>query len=238
MKAMTRCFTLIELLVVIAILSILMCLLLPALQKSKESARSVACKGNLKQLSAAMLIYAQDNGGWTPYPADYTKPVGYRNYYELLKTFSLVPKFADGRHGVYSCPSGPTPQNTRQMYGIRCNEQNPSKGFKITASIITITTSYVSMKWTPSAFVTIGDSRYKSLSIQWEQIDDSNYAGAATGLPCVRHLKTANVGFADGHVAGISGPDLMYGYYSVSDSSTYKFSAYIDSDGNIVSPYL
>ena len=56
-------FTLIELLVVIAIIAILMAILMPALNRVKEQGKRAVCLSNLKQLTLAWIMYADDNGG-------------------------------------------------------------------------------------------------------------------------------------------------------------------------------
>ena len=61
-----RAFTLVELLVVIGIIALLVSILLPALNKAKESSRQVKCLSNLKQLGNATMQYVNDNKGVLP----------------------------------------------------------------------------------------------------------------------------------------------------------------------------
>ena len=60
-------FTLIELLVVIAVIALLAALMLPSLNRAKESGRSAYCKNNLHQITLGILMYADESNDYFPW---------------------------------------------------------------------------------------------------------------------------------------------------------------------------
>ena len=62
-----KAFSLIELLVVVAIIALLASIILPALGKAREEARSAVCKANLKTWGMASVLYAESSQGYMIY---------------------------------------------------------------------------------------------------------------------------------------------------------------------------
>lgn len=103
----------------IAIISVLAAMLLPALQRARNSANQTACMSNMKQLGVFVTLYANDNEDW--YPANKTDS-GSPGWWRLeLAPYAGIPvndpgrtpiewtwrSRMAGRSSVFGCPEFP-----------------------------------------------------------------------------------------------------------------------------------
>src|SRR4051812_20440904 len=78
-------FGILELLIVVGIIALLVSILLPSLCRSRETANRVKCASNLRQIGAAIKLYANDNRGAYP-----------RVRSTLVSADKIVPVFGTG----------------------------------------------------------------------------------------------------------------------------------------------
>ena len=218
--AAPRIFTLIELLIVIAIIAILASMLLPALGKARDMAKSVRCVGNQKQCTAAMTLYAgdykdyialsTDSGSgrsetWICYLIRASFP-GRESYLDWTETH---PAYLPGPKAAY-CPSvsippeGSTLAQFQQTYGspTYLNWENAPKGTEIIVpdGWSTYASGFMRLPRIPSKFGLLYDSINQQPGNNRPFHFVTPKPSAAYGRVILRHANKTTAAFADGRV--------------------------------------
>jgi prepilin-type N-terminal cleavage/methylation domain-containing protein len=113
-------FTLIELLVVIAIIAILAAMLLPVLNRARQTSLRIQCMDNLKQLGYAAQIYIDDNHNYYPprYFADRWPDKFYDTYGHNLKILLCPSEITNAPITAGSSPSNNVADASPRSYLI------------------------------------------------------------------------------------------------------------------------
>jgi len=188
-------FTLIELLVVIAIIAILAALLLPALARAKESARSTQCLGQMRQLGLAVRLYAEDNADEFPRSQHSAFSHG-----QLTWGRAVAPQLGSGTTNwtnllasVYHCPSDR--RTTPWSYGLNVYfELGPDDDYEGKPQ----TWRHIGRVPKPSGTILFAENASSADHIMpnfWTAPQD------AVDVPSHRHGQRSVYSFVDGHAA-------------------------------------
>jgi prepilin-type N-terminal cleavage/methylation domain-containing protein/prepilin-type processing-associated H-X9-DG protein len=191
-----KAFTLIELLVVIAIIAILMAILMPALNRVREQGKRVSCLNNLRQLTAAWIMYTDENndripsanpggaGGWTRYDSS---AVTEQQRIDAVRS-GLLFRYGPN-HKMYKCPAGIRGEVvTYSMPDV----MNGYEGIPGTTTLMIRKRGQVKNQSERMAFLDEGRLSSNSWTLWYDQ---ERWWDQITA----RHGDGTNIGFVDGH---------------------------------------
>ena len=196
-------FTIIELLMVVSIIILLMAILLPALKKSRESAKTITCASNMKQCGLLFGMYAGDNSD-SLIPNHLEGWGGAAGVYPWSQTLYME-GYWNQRTNIVRCPSV---QKDTALAGSYA-EYSTYGTFLRNPGLKIYRFNQLYSYWPDSAkcFILI-DSVRKASGATYDY--ESFGADAATNLKGIqlRHARTANALFPDGHVQRLTFTDI------------------------------
>jgi prepilin-type processing-associated H-X9-DG protein/prepilin-type N-terminal cleavage/methylation domain-containing protein len=192
-------FTLVELLVVIAVISVLAGMLLPALERARDSAMSILCLNNQKQIGIAENMYSNDFSGWCAPVWEGFPDADGNNWNQNITANGYLQEPQTGQETVFLCPSyAPEGWKHRsRSYGMWSTGSRP---YRIGAGNVSapVSGSYPAQTFgAASKFFYIADSVSVSNEEQWY----AYYSSSTSATIHLRHNGMASLLFGDGHVA-------------------------------------
>ncbi|MEM7809268.1 MAG: prepilin-type N-terminal cleavage/methylation domain-containing protein [Planctomycetota bacterium] len=135
-----RGFSLVEILVVIGIIALLISILLPALTRARQSATTVVCLSNLRQIGAALNLYANEQYGRLPaWSGIQTHPDGSHPFDAEGLGWSQMLQAAwdqEPDDDIYNCPAFPVGATHNYFISARwLQRQDPRRQSWILANI-------------------------------------------------------------------------------------------------------
>jgi prepilin-type N-terminal cleavage/methylation domain-containing protein/prepilin-type processing-associated H-X9-DG protein len=181
-------FTLIELLVVIAIIAILAAILFPVFARAREAARAASCRSNLKQYSAATMMYVQDYDEVFPMSA-------YPGSGGCVSTFYLAVDPYVKNKDVTQCPSERQAMDQQLLTGLPCPGTPPFTSYVVNPLLFV--SGYVPNP-APRALASIDKAADTVMHY------DGNTTTTQQQIWQARHSEQVITNYADGHVKSFS----------------------------------